>query len=306
MGYIGLIPIEIENNRKGCAGMININTSKHTIPIIISAIMTILLALSLPVISLADTGPKPSVQITVENPPDHICYATLLGNIEYYGPYQAVEVPREGEEAPGKEEDRAFNAFFNYASQDDHYFWGMVFTIDGGSFSWGYYPPHDFKVLIYDPETDILYVSDETSRYAFDSFYTISLGRDGSATLQKAPYFTKNLIGFFVRVMVTLAVEILIALLFGYRGSKEIRLIFIVNIITQVLLNLILSFADYHSGPSVWLIFLPMLEIGVFFIEAVVYAFGLKMHSKVRAVFYALVANLVTACLTVPIGLMIR
>ena len=258
------------------------------------------------VFACADVGPKPSVNISIENCPDYECYGTLLGKAEGYGPYHAVdpdvETGRYDNDARA-----AYNAFSSYAqSTEGFFFWGEVFTIDSSSFSWGYYPPEDFIILIYDPETAALYASGEESRFAFDSYYRVDLQDDGTLAVQETPYLTRNLMSFAIRVAVTITVELLIALVFRYRDKKEIRLIVITNCITQVMLNLLLSFIDYTSGLLTWVFIFPVLEIAVFIIEAIVYAIGLRSHSRKRAVCYALLANAATALIGFMIGVAIR
>ena len=90
-------------------------------------------------------------------------------------------------------------------------------------------------------------------------------------------------------------VELLIALLFGYRKKKEILLVVVVNLITQFGLNLFLAFSDrLMSYSMVWSAMFAFLEFIIFIGEAIVYMCCLKSHSRIRAVVYALSANLLT------------
>jgi len=257
----------------------------------------------------ADMGPKPSVHVYADGLPDHTCYATLLGTTEAYGPYSVISDGRVG--STDGEAD-AYDAFRAYAKATEavaadgsevYYFWGQLFTLKGNGFSWGYYPPQSFKVLIYDPENGRVYASEKTGRYAFESYFRVTLLDDGTLSLKKEPHLAGNITSFLLRVVITLAVELFLALLFGYRKKREIRLIIIVNIITQVILNLILSYMDYYSGTLAWLFFFPVMELVVFVIEAAAYARGLRSHSKKRAVLYALIANAATAFIGLFIAL---
>ena len=113
--------------------------------------------------------------------------------------------------------------------------------------------------------------------------------------------------GDAVVLLATFLIEILIALIFGYRSRRELKIILITNAVTQVLLNSVMSVLDYTSGGLVWLFILPLLEIAVFIVEAIVYAISLKTPEKgrARAVFYALAANLTSAAAGVVLGLLV-
>jgi hypothetical protein len=70
-----------------------------------------------------------------------------------------------------------WEAFDSYQDKDDFYFL-QYFTKLGedAAFRWGYYPPKEFKILLYFPDDGSFAVSDEVyERYAFDSYYTVDL-----------------------------------------------------------------------------------------------------------------------------------
>ncbi len=275
-----------------------------------SAILILILILtmlySMP--AYADIGPKPSVHVTISSLADGhgLLFATLLGESDQYGPYQAVDGSSGDRNRYKEGAMEAFDAFCAYKDQDGYFFWGQVFEIRDGSFSWTYYPPEDFKILVYDSGNGEIYASGKVSRYAFDSYYSVSLRERGALDVTETPYLTKNILSFVIRVVLTLLIELLIAWLFGYRIRKEIRLIMITNIVTQILLNLILSLTDYYAGLLVWIIFFPVLEFGVLLIEMIIYLIGLRSHSKIRAVIYAITANLLSAGAGLLISISVR
>ena len=240
----------------------------------------------------ADFGPKPSVVITTADLPESICYGTLLAAVESYARWHAVDEPIGDDK--GETYAKAYNAFLEYAAQDDYYFWGRMFEIKDGHFSWTYYPPEKFKVLLYDTDKDMLYIGEETDRYALDSIYKASIHPDGTVRLSKAPYILENILNFCVRLVYTVTVEVLIAFIFGYRKKKEILFIIVVNLFTQFCLNLLLSFSDYFLDTLVWGLLFPLLELAIIIGEAIAYAHCLKSHSRKRAVLYAIAANVIT------------
>ena len=61
-------------------------------------------------------------------------------------------------------------------------------------------------------------------------------------------------------------------LLFGLRRRDQLALIFRVNLVTQLVLNLLLNLCAYFAGPMLaGLAYIP-LELGVFAAEGAVYA----------------------------------
>lgn len=242
----------------------------------------------------ADMGPKPSVNITVENPPSDACLATLLGSTETFGPYyldENTEARYDGEALD------AYNAFKAYAEEDEFFFWGEVFSVGEEGFSWRYLPPSPFKILIYDPADGRVYVSPEEERYAFDSYYSVRLAEDGTISTERTGLFFVQVPSILTRVIFTCLAEVGIAFLFGYKAKRELLMIAGVNVLTQVVLNVMCSWDIYKKGPFMWEGTFLAYEHLVFLIEAVLYIIFLRSHSKKRAVGYAFTANLATALL---------
>ena len=110
-----------------------------------------------------------------------------------------------------------------------------------------------------------------------------------------------SVLSFFIRFIICLAIEMLIALLFGFRG-KEFIPILIVNFVTQVALNVILAIDIYNNGFNILSIFahayIP-LEIGILVVEFLAYYFIFKKCKfkrensikPLRILFYTLTAN---------------
>ena len=104
------------------------------------------------------------------------------------------------------------------------------------------------------------------------------------------------MISLAARIVLTIVLELAIALLFGYREKKALAFLAIVNVITQVTLNVALNIINYVSGSMGFTFAFICMEIVVFAIEAIAYKSLLKRFSTVeqekrRGVSYALVAN---------------
>jgi hypothetical protein len=187
---------------------------------------------------------------------------------------------------------------------------------DSQQFVWGYYPPQHFKILLYFPDTKEFLVSAQTcERYAFDSYYKVSVGggdmqvsqeeemASESASNRKAQMVVKRnyqygweLVNFAARVILTILLELLAALAFGYRRKWQLGFIMTVNVLTQLFLNLALNLGNYYSGERFFVFLYVCLELVVFGIEAAVYTWKFKKQPETMGhpVCYALAANLLS------------
>ena len=261
-------------------------------------IITCILLFILPVTAHADTGPKPSVVIDIEGLEDETYYVTLLSEKDSTGPWSAGDDYYEyfGDKT-------AFDMFSQYEDKDGYYFLSfMQDCSDTDQFAWTYYPPQLFKILIYYPDKDIFQVSDNIyERYAFDSYFKLVVEDEAdnfayNLILKKNYNYIKEAVSLVVRIVITLSVEILLALLFGYRDRKNLKVIMIANLFTQILLNLLLNIINYKSGFYNFVFNYVWMELVVLIIEAGIYIrFTDKRNPttrrKMHPVFYAVTAN---------------
>lgn len=271
-------------------------------------ICALTLLLLFPAPAHADMGPKPSVIIYFKGLEGEAYYATLLANVTSTGPYSLLEEGsgRYAHYQKGDKDYDIFLRFVEYKAPEGFYF--LQFLEDcteSHQLSWTYYPPKQFKILLYFPETDRFIVSQETyQRYAFDSYFTADTsGFDMAVTqgevnigLVKSYDYGAELLSLLARILLTLAIELAIALLFGFFGKKVFRFIVVVNLITQIALNVTLNIIDYYSGLLAFAFFYILLEIVVFIVEGRIYATNLQKHSEKhisrwKPWLYAFVAN---------------
>lgn len=266
-------------------------------------ICAVLVILAFPITANADTGPKPSVRIQFENMGDELCYGTLLSETDSTGPASAWDGTEENaltnENYPYSDylDREVWEAFVNYEDPDGYYFLQEGWTVsETGEIAWTYYPPSSFKILLYYPESGTFVSSGIYERYAFDSYYTVDMdgvnigqveyNEDLSTDEQIIAYrsydYRQEVLSLIVRIVITIAIEMIIALLFGFRKKKQLQILVIVNIITQIILNVLLNIINYNSGSLAFTLFYVLLEIVVFAIEAVLYCTFLKKASEAQ------------------------
>jgi len=260
-----------------------------------------------------DIGPKPSVVIDFKGLEGRKYYVTLLSNVKSTGPFSAISESDKStyRYQEGEENYDVFLKFAGYEDKDGFYF--LQFFKECTTthqFSWTYYPPEIFKILLYFQDTDSFIVSDSIyERYAFDSYFTASVSGN-SITLKKSYDYSNEIISLIVRIVLTIGIELGIALLFGFRGRKHIKFIAIVNTITQIMLNVVLNVINYLSGSLAFLFFYFLLELLIFIIEAIIYSKYFKRISN-KAILswipgmYAFVANTVSFVLGLGLSYLI-
>ena len=264
---------------------------------------------ALPITAKADVGPKPSVRIQFKNMGNDLCYGTLLSREKHAGPARVWDGT--ARLAQLYDLDRSiWKAFVDYKDSDGYYFLQRGWTVsETGEIAWTYYPPENFKILLYYPETETFVSIGSYERYAFDTYYTVDMEgvRIGSVEYNenlstnerinayRSYNYRKELLSLAVRILLTIAIEMAVALLFGFRQKKQLQILALVNITTQLLLNLLLNIIHYNAGPLAFITSYVFFEVILFVLEAGLYCRLLKKVSKRKEnwyyVLYSFVAN---------------
>ncbi len=256
----------------------------------------------------ADMGPKPSVRVSFEGLGDDPCFATLLSKQKSTGPATAWDGTDEHARHNANErysyselDYEIWQAFVSYEDADGYYFLQEAWQVNTTKeLAWTYYPPSPFKVLLYFPESETFLVSDICERYAFDSYFTVNVQDMLTApTLDTAPSYdyTWEIISLAARIILTIAIEILIGLIFSFKKKRELILLISTNVVTQIALNVALNVINYRSGELAFMFCYVVLELLVFAVEAAVYCALIKKVSGgekgyARCILYALTANI--------------
>ena len=172
-------------------------------------------------------------------------------------------------------------------------------------------PPNKFKLLLYFPESDTYAISNICERYQFDSYFSVDMEkingvgnkhRVSTIELEKTNAVQFNAKPFAERIIITIILELLAALLFGFRKKKDFAIIALVNIITQIILNLLIYTSCYRFGLDALPLYYMIFETIVFVIEAILYCTVLKKVSErprknIIYILYAFAANFLSFAL---------
>lgn len=270
-----------------------------------AAALLFLLLFSIP--ARADIGPKPSVLISLEGLDGEPCYGTLLSKTENSGPYQHLDTGAYARYEPGDKDYEIYQKFVEYQDADGFYYLQFLDECtETGGINWDYFPPVDFKVLLYFPEQDRFVVSDTAyESYAFHSFYRVDVsavveavreGEEATFTARPQYRYGREAAALLVRIFLTIAIELGIALAFGLRERKQLVFLAEVNAATQIILNVLVSVVNYKEGALALVLCYILLEGIVLFIELLAYVTKLRWISDKslsigKAVYYTLAAN---------------
>lgn len=306
----------------------------------------------------ADTGPKPSVHVTFENMGDELCYGTLLSKTPSTGPAEAWDGTEDGKYFFNGADETVWRAFTEFKDEDGFYFLQWFWRTDENkALNWTYYPPQTFKILLYYPDratksgaadnsagastrdskttaaSGAFCVSDVLKRYAFHSYYFVDMRNVQSETIgtiakisaTQGYDYSAEILGFFVRFIITLGVETLLALAFGLRTKRAFLTVLAANGATQVALNILLNVQlHFNNVYGVFPLYF-FAELFVFVAEAALYCFifgkrknggvsgsadenGGKAaiaYSKKRLILYAFTANLISFCIGLPLAILL-
>lgn len=261
-------------------------------------ILLLVFALAMPLAAFADIGPKPSVRVTFTGAGGREFYATLLSQASGTGPYSAEPGRSWGNDLEENEPVR--QAMAAYQDPDGFYFLQTAWQCsETRPLAWTYYPPVTYKLLVYFPDTGEFLSSGVYSRYAFDNYYTVDLAdlANGQLVLRKSYDYTWELVSLLVRILATIALELAVAVPFGFAKKPFLRPILTVNVVTQILLNLGLNMIAYWMGGLAFMIFFWPLEVLVFIVEAVAYRPLLGRRGGASAsltTIYAFTANVIS------------
>lgn len=239
----------------------------------------------------ADTGPKPSTYITFNNL-DRDIYVTLLSRDEGRGPWSL-----------GAEQDynEIEQKFAEYAHNTNYYFLGYTkrITKDDNTFSWTYYPPDNFVILCYSENDATFFGNDELiSRYAFDSYFKLDYNNLAISNIEKNYNYGSEILHFFLRCIITITIELLLAYFVFRFKKKSFIIILITNLVTQIFLNVFLNISNYYHGSLSLIINYIVLELLIVLIEAVTYVLLIKRVDKEYKIsgiiLYAILANILS------------
>lgn len=246
----------------------------------------------------ADMGPKPEINISVENFNGELCYATLYSETGGRSPVSFGDWENVPEEIRNRFNGRIDRDGYRYVED----IW--IIRETSGILDCRYMTPDRFKLVVYLPETDTFLESAVYDKYGYVCDYSVNVGKTDAAGRLVLKRSVVSVWSVLARLAATLAMELGLAYVFGIREKKAVLLIVAVNILTQAYLNIRL----FTGGREFF--YLIGLEIEIIVAEMLLYAGLLPRLSgnrikRGRAVEYSVSANLLSFLVGIVVSFLI-
>lgn len=231
------------------------------------------------VIVNADMGPKPSIHISIKG---------IEG--QYVAAFAATKAT--GPNWFFKDHENLYTDYHPIMEyEDDEGFKWITFykILNGDSeISFTYYRPEVFKLVIY--QNDQLYkVTEKIDCYAYRSYYEIDFSNN--IKIKNTYNYFEEIASLFFRITLTLGIEIGLFFLFRLFTVRNIIVIGITNIVTQIGLNIYLNIVSYFTGGLYAFLQLLFFEFIIFIIEPIIYIIFTREKKKWMVLLYGIAAN---------------
>lgn len=238
------------------------------------------------VIVNADMGPKPSIHISIKGIEGE--YVAAFASTKANGPNFTYS-----EYYDWENKHIEYHPIMEY-KDDEGFMWITFYKVLNGesNISFTYYRPEIFKLVIY--QNDTLYkVTEPIDCYAFSSYYEIDFSNNDISIKKTYNYFPE-IAWLFLRITLTLAIELGLFFLFRLFTLRNIIVVGITNIVTQLGLNIYLNIVSYYYGGLNALFQLLILEFIILIIEPIIYIIFTKGKNKWLVLLYGICANIIS------------
>lgn len=239
----------------------------------------------------ADMGPKPASYVTIKGIEGD--YVACFASNDATGPnfdYDYWLMYDTGIE---------YNSIMKYSDEDGFKWITTYFKCNGTQeISFTYYCPSEYKIVIYQND-EFLIATDVLEMYAFTTYYEIDFSKGISASqndiqvVNTYDYF-KEILNLVIRVVLTLLIEIGLFFLFKLYTKRNLRIVLIVNLATQIFLNVMVNIELFYSGFLLALILLFVLEFFILIIESALYQALFKEKKHWVILIYSILANILS------------
>ena len=153
--------------------------------------------------------------------------------------------------------------FFKEYQDTDHFFYLNYFQdVTDGLLYWPYYPPEEFKILLYFPDTGTVIVSDPLDRYSLSSPFKAVIDH-GRMSVERNYDYLKMIRITLCRAVILTIFAVVTAILYAQPYNNEIRYMILGNFLYQALINTLIALYSYRNGFSyveyILLMWLPYL-----------------------------------------------
>lgn len=216
------------------------------------------------------------------------CYGTLLSRTSVSGTWSSelsldLSAPEE------------VKTFFKGFKDEDGFFYLNYFQdLTDGLLYWPFYPPEEFKVLLYFPDSDTFLVSDASyHRYALSSTFEANI-HDDMIDLKTNYDYAKLIMITLCRILISLVISFIVTFVFYKPIRKDHPIILTSNLVFQMILHTLISVYSYRYGFSIVEYFLFIWIFYLLFAFLQGYLYKKKALSIASPYFCALLSGVIT------------
>jgi hypothetical protein len=241
----------------------------------------------------ADMGPKQASFITIKGIEGN--YVACFAAKEAWGPNFDYEYWEE------KQDLIDYNPIMEYKDDEGLKWISNYYKCNGKSeIRFTYYCPEKYKIVIYQND-EFLIATEVLEMYAYSTYYEIDFSIPENIKITKTYDYFSEILNLIVRIAITLAIELGLFYAFRLYTERNFKVVFIVNLITQIFLNVVINISLYYSGLLSAIFLLFVLEFIILIIESISYQILLKEKNRLVIIIYTIIAN----ALSFGIGLFI-
>lgn len=235
----------------------------------------------------ADMGPKPKITIDIKGIEGD--YVAAFAATEAWGPnidYEMwLEYSDEYDHFP------EYNPIMEYKDEEG-FKWITFYKIcsDEDEIAFTYYRPEIFKLIIY-KNGKLFEATEIIETYAFNSEFEIDFSNN-KIVISNNYNYKAEVFDFFLRLFLTFGIEIGLFFVFRLFTKRNLIIVILMNLLTQVALNVIINLVTYYNGLLDALFIFYICEFFIFILEALIYSIFMKDKNKKRILIYAILANL--------------
>jgi len=216
-------------------------------------ILILLICFAMMTPCFANSAEPPSIIVIVSNAPDDLEINIVSGDVIY----------------KGRKINKVMETYYTFYSREMKNLNDYIFSVSANNES--------YEIKLDKPLQN------------YNNIYTLDLK---SHTFKDGKLLSRSIFLVSMRVLLTLAIEGFIFLLFGFKRKNSWVIFLIINLITQGVLNIwINSFTPIQGYIIFGLIF---GEIFILIAEIIAFLMFVKEHNSLRKVIYILTANLVS------------
>lgn len=255
----------------------------------------VLLTALAPLTAYADMGPKASLTVCVEHPPEEPYYLDLLtqepGEDSNLSPEERDTLNEEMVSALFSKEDEGWSPAL--AGGTSVPMWGELtgrLQSDGSMLHVFSYVgvPKTYRIILV-TESGNVSVSEAATRNTLQGTVTYDYESGSLKTPSIVPAYALQ---FGITFGATLLLEGILLLLYGFSLKENWKLFVLVNLVTQIGLTATVGAVLINQGPLMAYITQGPAELVIIAAESAIYAKWLKGHDRKRRIGYGIIANI--------------